>query len=108
MWKESAQIQQRKMLFSIMKALLAACIVATIWMTTDGVNQQSANLRQSHSYSLGSYGQHSMQYQSIDATTKVRFILFSFLALNEILAAQFCCDLSCCGSIAFRMLVNTQ
>ena len=85
------------MLFSKMEALLAACIVAMICITTDGVNQQSALMRQSHTYSLGTYGQHSMQYQSIDATTKVRSCLFSFLALCD--PVQLYCKRLWCGSI---------
>lgn len=59
------------MLFSV-RAILAACIIASICIEIEGVTQQSATARQSHTYSLGQFGQHSMQYQSIDATTEVR------------------------------------
>ena len=59
--------------------ILAACFFAVMSVTVTGVTQQQimASNKLFHSYSLGSYGQHSMRYKSVEATDKVRKVKFT-------------------------------
>ena len=60
-------------MISVVKELIAVCILASISITVTAVTQsQATSARLSHSYQLGNYGQYSMQYKSVEATTEVR------------------------------------